>query len=39
MENQSKRPNQIKFAEDVTFYTIFAFILTLILILLTNQII
>lgn len=36
MENQSKRPNQIKFAEDVTFYTIIAFIITFVLLLLTN---
>jgi hypothetical protein len=36
MENQSRRPNQIKFAEDVTFYTIIGFIVTLVIIFLTN---
>lgn len=36
MENQGKRPDQIKFHEDATFYAIIGLIVTLVLIFLTK---
>ncbi len=36
MKNQGKRPDQIKFHEDVSFYAIIGLIITLGIILITN---
>ena len=36
MENQGKRPDQIKFAEDAAFYAIIGLIITLTIVFLTK---
>jgi hypothetical protein len=36
MENQGRRPDQIKFAEDATFYAIIGLIITLAIVVITN---
>ncbi len=36
MENQGRRPDQIKFSEDVTFYSIIGLIITLGIMLITK---
>ena len=36
MENQGKRPEQIKFSQDISFYAIIGLIITLGIILITN---
>ena len=36
MENQGKRKEQIKFAEDATFYAIIGLIITLVIVFLTK---
>jgi hypothetical protein len=36
MENQGKRPDQIKFAEDASFYAIIGLIITLLIVIIKN---
>lgn len=36
MENQGKRPDQIKFSEDVSFYSIIGLMITLLITILTK---